>query len=69
MMHGGENARQIDIPDPKWNRYRSNSLNYHVKVFDEEGSVIAQSRWKIELIDSLLYNRIEEWWLTASASA
>ena len=54
MIHEGDNVWQFDIPDPKWNRYRSNRLHYHVKVFDEEGNVISESRWKIELIDSFI---------------
>ncbi len=54
MMNEGGGVWRFDIPDPKWNRYRSNSLHYNVKVFDEEGDVIVQSRWKIELIDSFI---------------
>ncbi len=54
MMHEGDGVWGFDIPDPKWDRYRSNSLHYHVKVFDEEGEVVAQSRWEIELIDSFV---------------
>jgi hypothetical protein len=54
MIHEGDNVWRFDIPDPSWNRYRSNSLHYHVKVFDEEGNVISESRWKTELIDSFI---------------
>ncbi len=54
MIHEGDNVWRFDIPDPKWNRYRSNRLHYHVKVFDEEGNVISESRWEIELIDSFI---------------
>lgn len=52
MIYEGDNVWWFEIPDPKWNRYRSNSLHYHVKVFDEEGNVISESRWKLELVDS-----------------
>ncbi len=52
MINEGNNVWRFDIPDPKWYRYRSNSLHYCVKVFDEEGSIISKSRWEIELIDS-----------------
>ncbi len=54
MIHEGDNVWQFDIPDLKWSRYRSNRLHYHVKVFDEEGNVISESRWEIELIDSFI---------------
>ena len=54
MINEGDNVWRFDIPDPKWHRYRSKSLHYHVKVFDEEGNVIAKSRWEIELIDSFI---------------
>jgi hypothetical protein len=54
MIHEGDNVWRFDIPDPKWNRYRSSSLHYHVEVFDNEGNVIAQSRWEMELIDSFI---------------
>ncbi len=54
MIHEGDNVWRFDIPDPKWNRYRSNRLHYRVKVFDEEGNVISESRWEIELIDSFI---------------
>jgi hypothetical protein len=52
MIHEGDGVWRFDIPDPKWKRYRSNNLHYQVKVFDEEGDVIVQSHWEIELIDS-----------------
>ncbi|MCP4252190.1 MAG: fibronectin type III domain-containing protein [Candidatus Scalindua sp.] len=54
MIHEGDGVWGFDIPDPKWNRYRSNSLHYHVKVFDEEGNAISETRWEIELIDSFV---------------
>jgi hypothetical protein len=54
MIHEGDNVWRYDIPDPNWNRYRSNSIHYHVKVFDEEGNVISESRWAAELIDSFI---------------
>ncbi len=54
MINKGDNVWQFDIPDPRWNRYRSNRLHYHVKVFDEEGNIISESRWEIELIDSFI---------------
>ena len=54
MIQEGDNVWSFDIPDPEWRSYRSNSLHYHVKVFDEEGNVITESRWEIELIDSFI---------------
>ena len=52
MINKKDNIWKFDIPDPNWYRYRSKSIHYQVKVFDGEGSVIAKSRWKMELIDS-----------------
>ena len=54
MIHEGVNVWRFDILDPKWNRYRSKRLHYHVKIFDEEENVITKSRWEIELIDSFI---------------
>jgi hypothetical protein len=54
MIHEGDNVWRFDIPDLKWYKYRSHSLHYHVKVFDEEGIIITESRWKKELIDSFI---------------
>ena len=54
MINEGDNIWSFDIPDPKWHSYRSNSLHYYVKVFDEEGGVITESHWQIELIDSFI---------------
>ena len=54
MIHEGDNVWWFDIPDLKWYKYRSHSLHYHVKVFDEEGIIITESRWKKELIDSFI---------------
>ena len=54
MINEGDNVWSFDIPDPQWFRYRANSLHYHVKLFDEEGAVISESRWEIELIDSFI---------------
>ena len=54
MIHEGDNVWRFDIPDLKWYKYRSHSLHYHVKVFDEEGIVITESHWKKELIDSFI---------------
>jgi hypothetical protein len=52
MIHEGDSVWRFDIPDPNWYKYRSNSLHYQVKLFDEEGAVISESRWEVELIDS-----------------
>ncbi len=54
MIHEGDNVWRFDIPDLNWYKYRSHSLHYHVKVFDEEGIVITESSWKKELIDSFI---------------
>ena len=54
MIKEGDNVWRFDIPDPKWYRYRSKSLRYQVKVFDDEGNVIIESRWLKELIDSFV---------------
>ncbi len=57
MIHEDGNVWKFDIPDPEWYRYRSNSLHYQVKLFDEDGSIITESRWEIELIDSFVQKR------------
>lgn len=54
MIHEGDSVWRFDIPDPNWYKYRSNSLHYNVKLFDEEGAVISESRWEVELIDSFI---------------
>jgi hypothetical protein len=54
MINEGDNVWRFDIPDPKWHSYRSNSLHYYVKVFDEKGGVITESHWQVELIDSFI---------------
>ena len=54
MKHEGDNVWRFDIPDPKWYKYRSDNLHYQVKIFDEEGDVITESRWQKELIDSFV---------------
>lgn len=54
MINEGDNVWRFDIPDPNWNRYRSESLHYQVKVFDEKGNVITKSSWEKELIDSFI---------------
>ena len=54
MIKEGGNVWRFDIPDPNWYRYRAKSLRYQVKVFDDEGNVITESRWQKELIDSFI---------------
>ncbi|GAX62999.1 hypothetical protein SCALIN_C46_0003 [Candidatus Scalindua japonica] len=54
MKYEGENVWSFDIPDPNWHKYRANSIHYHVKLFDEAGEVVSESRWEIELIDSFI---------------
>lgn len=54
MIHEKDNLWKFDIPDPKWYKHRSKTLYYQVRLFDEEGSVIAESNWKKELIDSFV---------------
>ncbi|MCP4267428.1 MAG: hypothetical protein GY777_18000 [Candidatus Brocadiaceae bacterium] len=55
MVHEGENVWRFNIPNPGWYHYRSKSLHYQVRVFDEESVVpIAESSWGIELIDSFI---------------
>ena len=54
MIHEGDNVWSFEIPDPGWYRYRSNSIHYQARLFDEDGGVIAKSRWDIELIDSFI---------------
>lgn len=57
MIKEGDGVWSFDIPDPTWYKFRSNSLHYHVELFDEAGSVITESRWEIELIDSFIHKR------------
>ncbi len=54
MIKEWDNIRRFDIPDPNWCNYRSNSLHYQVKVFDEGGKIIFESSLLKALIDAFV---------------